>query len=66
MGLSNFAAATVIIVALIGLDDYSNYAWLALLVGYWLMVLMFGAGIKRFLNEPDKSGTQGHQINAVR
>ena len=50
-GLSNFVAATVIVAALISLGDYSGYAWLALLVGFWLMVLMFGTGIKRFLNE---------------
>jgi len=50
-GLSNFVAATVITVALVALNDYSGYAWAALLIGFWLMVLMFGTGIKRFLND---------------
>ncbi len=53
-GLSNFVLATIIAAGLVALNLYSNYAWLALLVGFWLMVLMFGTGIKRFLNEPEK------------
>ena len=51
-GLSNFVAATIIAIALIILNLYSSYALIALLVGFWLMMLMFGTGIKRFLNEP--------------
>jgi ABC-type multidrug transport system permease subunit len=51
-GLSNFLLATVISIGLFALKLYSNYAMIALLVGFWLMVLMFGTGIKRFLNEP--------------
>ncbi len=54
-GLSNFVAATIIAIALIVLDLYSGYALIALLTGFWLMMIMFGTGIKRFLNEP--SGT---------
>jgi hypothetical protein len=50
-GLSNFLGATVIAAALIALNLYSNYALIALLIGFWLMMLMFGTGIKRFLNE---------------
>lgn len=50
-GLSNFVAATVIIAALLALKDYSSYAWAAMLIGFWLMVLQFGTGIKRFLND---------------
>jgi hypothetical protein len=50
-GLSNFAAATVIAAGLIALNLYSDYALVALLLGFWLMMLMFGTGIKRFLNE---------------
>jgi hypothetical protein len=51
-GLSNFILATIIAAGLIASNLYSNYAWIALLLGFWLMVLMFGTGIKRFLNEP--------------
>jgi hypothetical protein len=50
-GLSNFVGATVIAAGLIVLNLYSDYALVALLVGFWLMMLMFGTGIKRFLNE---------------
>ncbi len=50
-GLSNFVAATVIAAGLIIENLYSNYALVALLAGFWLMMLMFGTGIKRFLNE---------------
>ncbi len=49
-GLSNFAAATIIAVGLIILNLYSSYALVALLIGFWLMMLMFGTRIKRFLN----------------
>jgi len=51
-GLSNFVLATIISVGLIALNLYSSYALIALLIGFWLMMLMFGTGIKRFLNEP--------------
>jgi hypothetical protein len=50
-GLSNFIAATVIAAGLVALNLYGNYALIALLAGFWLMMLMFGTGIKRFLNE---------------
>ncbi len=49
-GLSNFVLATIIAGGLIALNLYSSYALIAMLVGFWLMVLMFGTGIKRFLN----------------
>ena len=51
-GLSNFVLATIISAALIALKLYSNYELIALLIGFWLMMLMFGTGIKSFLNEP--------------
>ena len=51
-GLSNFVLASIIAGGLIALNLYSNYALIALLIGFWLMVLMFGTGIKRFLNQP--------------
>ncbi len=51
-GLSNFVAATIIAVGLTILNLYSSYALVALLLGFWLMMLMFVTGIKRFLNEP--------------
>ena len=50
-GLSNFIAATLIVVGLAALDLYDDYALIVLLLGFWLTMLMFGTGIKRFLNE---------------
>jgi len=54
-GLSNFVAATIIAVGLIVTNLYSSYALVALLIGFWLMMLMFGTGIKRFLDEPSSA-----------
>ena len=42
--------ATVISGGLILLNLYNGYSLIALLLGFWLMMLMFGTGIKRFLN----------------
>jgi hypothetical protein len=50
-GLSNFVAGTTIAAGLVALNLYDSYALVALLLGFWLMILMFGTGIKRFLNE---------------
>ena len=50
-GLSNFVAATIIAVCLAALNLYDSYSLVALLIGFWLMMLMFGTRIKRFLNE---------------
>ena len=50
-GLSNLVLASVISASLEALNLYSNYGLVALLIGFWLMMLMFGTGIKRFLNE---------------
>ena len=50
-GLSNILAATIISGVLAALDLYSNYSLAFLLIGFWLMMLMFGTGIKRFLND---------------
>jgi hypothetical protein len=50
-GLSNFIAATIIAAALAALNLYSDYSLIALLIGFWLTMLMFGTGIKRFLSE---------------
>jgi hypothetical protein len=50
-GLSNFIVATIIVLALAYLNLYDSYSLLALLLGFWLTMLMFGTGIKRFLNE---------------
>lgn len=50
-GLSNFIAATIIVLGLASLNLYDSYSLVALLLGFWLMMLMFGTGIKRFLNE---------------
>jgi hypothetical protein len=53
-GLSNFIGATVISAGLIALNLYGRYSLVALLLGFWLMMLMFGTGIKRFLNEGEQ------------
>jgi hypothetical protein len=50
-GISNFLAATVIAAALRSLNLYDSYSLAFLLLGFWLVVLMFGTRIKRFLNE---------------
>jgi hypothetical protein len=50
-GLSNFVAATVIVVGLTALDLFGGYALVAMLLGFWLTMLMFGAGMKRFLGD---------------
>jgi hypothetical protein len=50
-GLSNFVLATIIAVSLAILNLYSAYSLVALMIGFWLMILMFGTRIKRFLNE---------------
>jgi hypothetical protein len=49
-GITNFALATIIAVGLIVLNLYSGYSLLSMLLGFWLMMLMFGLRIKRFLN----------------
>ncbi len=51
-GLSNFVLATIMAIGLVMLNLYSGYALPAMLLGFWLIILMFGTGIKRFLNEP--------------
>jgi hypothetical protein len=50
-GLSNLVAATIIAGGLTVLSLYSSCALVALSIGFWLMMLMFGTGIKRFLSE---------------
>jgi len=50
-GMSNFVAATIIATGLAALDLYDSYALVVMLLGFWLTMLMFGTGIKRFLNE---------------
>jgi len=50
-GLSNFMAATTIAAGLAVLNLYDSYSLLALLIGFWLTMLMFGARIKLFLND---------------
>jgi hypothetical protein len=58
-GLSNFVTATIIVAGLIALNLYSSYSLVALMLGFWLMMLMFGTGIKRFLNEGEKGPASG-------
>jgi hypothetical protein len=49
-GLSNFIAATIIVAGLVALNLYSSYALIVMLAGFWLTMLMFGTGMKRFLS----------------
>ncbi len=49
-GLSNFVLATIIAIGLVVLNLYGSYALPALLIGFWLTMLMFGLSIKRFMN----------------
>lgn len=50
-GLANFIAATIISTVLTLLNLYGSLSLIFLLIGFWLAMLMFGARIKRFLNE---------------
>ncbi len=50
-GLANFVAATVLGVSLALQSDYDSYSLVALLLGFWLTMAMFGTRIKRFLND---------------
>lgn len=50
-GLSNFVLATIIVIGLVSLNLYNSWSLIALLLGFWLMMLMFGLRIKKFLNE---------------
>jgi hypothetical protein len=50
-GLSNFGLATAISGGLTAFRLYSDWSLAAMLAGFWLMMLMFGTGIKRFMNE---------------
>ncbi len=50
-GLANFVAATTIAAVLTLLNLYGSLSLVFLIVGFWLTILMFGTGIKRFLNE---------------
>lgn len=50
-GLSNFVAATVIVGGLIALNLYDSYSLAVMMLGFWLTMLMFGTGIRRFLND---------------
>jgi hypothetical protein len=49
-GLSNLLLATIISAGVIHLNLYNGYSLIALLIGFWLMMLMFGIQIKNFLN----------------
>ncbi len=49
-GLSNLFLATIISAGVIYLNLYSGYSLIALLLGFWLTMLMFGTQIKKFVN----------------
>ena len=50
-GLSNLAVATIISFGLAYFRLYDVYSLVVMLLGFWLMMLMFGTRIKKFLNE---------------
>lgn len=51
-GLSNLLLATIISTVLVGLGMYDIYSLSTLLLGFWLAMLQFGIGMKKwFLNE---------------
>jgi hypothetical protein len=47
-GLTNFIAATLLVVWRITAQAPHKGEWIALLVGFWLAIILFGAGAKRF------------------
>jgi hypothetical protein len=49
-GLANFITATVILLSMAYLQFYDFWSLPTLLLGFWLTMLMFGTGIKRFLS----------------
>ena len=51
-GLSNFIVATILSIWQITQNTITEESFTALLVGFWLMIAMFGFGINNFLNEP--------------
>ncbi len=50
-GTSNFVAATIIGAGLSYLNLFDTYSLAFLFIGFWLVVIMFGTSIKRFLND---------------
>jgi len=48
-GLANFIAATLLSFWQIYKNTFTGSALTMVLIGFWLMVTMFGFGIKRFL-----------------
>lgn len=50
-GLANFIAASVLCLWRIRRGAPTNQSMIALLLGFWLTVCMFGTRIKRFVNE---------------
>ncbi len=50
-GLSNIAIATIVSLGLAYFRLYDGYSLIVMLLGFWLMMLMFGTRIKKFLNE---------------
>ena len=50
-GTANFVVASVISVSLAYLGLYDAFSLVFMLLGFWLVVLMFGVSIRRFLSE---------------
>lgn len=50
-GLSNFLIAAAVSAGMIFLNLYDSYSLIALLSGFGLMMLTFGFGIRKYLNE---------------
>src|SRR4051812_20510939 len=50
-GLANFIVATLLIIWRITDKTPHKGEWLALLVGFWLAIVMFGMAAKRFVDD---------------
>ena len=55
-GLANFIAATLLIIWRITAAAPHKGEWIALLFGFWLAIIMFGMGAKRFIDDRKSVG----------
>lgn len=58
-GMVNFLAATILFTWRISVSDITNGRIIAMVVGMWLVILMFGTSAKRFF---DDRGPQPPQV----
>ena len=53
-GMSNFLAATIVFTWRASVSGVTTARAIAMLVGFWLVILMFGTGAKRFFDDRDQ------------